>query len=139
MWYFIWKSDALSDVEHEIISGTSEISAEDKARAYALFKILNDKRIPYFFFSDGLSMSNDDYRVKCAELIRIRQQIRFILSAEIFEQKTEKASYIVKIIDELETYQDKTIAMVFVINELQTPHPIMGEIIPLLQLLEMSK
>ena len=139
LWFFIWKSDALSDIEDGTISGNTDISAEDKVRTYALYEILRDKRIPYFFFSDGLNMSNDDYRAKCEELANIKRKIRFILSAEIFDQKTEKASQLVKILDELSSYQDKTIAMVFVINELQKSQPRLESIGQLLHLLDSSR
>ena len=139
LWYFIWKSDVLSDIEEGSISENTDISAEDKVRTYALHEILRDKRIPYFFFPGGLNMSNEDYRAKCDELANTKRKIRFILSAEIFDQKTEKASQLVKIIDELEAYQDKTIAMVFIINELQKTQSRLENVGQLLHLLESSR
>lgn len=139
LWYFIWKSDVLSDIEEGSISENTDISAEDKVRTYALYEILRDKRIPYFFFPGGLNMSNEDYRAKCDELANTKRKIRFILSAEIFDQKTEKASQLVKIIDELEAYQDKTIAMVFIINELQKNQSRLENVGQLLHLLESSR
>lgn len=119
LWHFIWKSDALTDIDQGILDSNEVATCEDKVRAYALYEILRDKRVPYYQLDDGLSMSNEDYRFKCEELSEIRRKIRFILSADIFDQKTEKASQIVKLLDSLDDYKDKTVAMVFVIGELQ--------------------
>lgn len=119
LWFFIWKSDVFEDVDPDLLIETKEVTPEDKVRAYALYEIIRDKRIPYYCFPNGLTMSNDDFRKKCDELSEIKRKIRFILFSGIFDQKTEKASQLVSILNALESFEDKTIAMVFIVGELQ--------------------
>lgn len=145
LWFFIWESDIFSDIDESLLLKTKdkaeEVSAEDKARAYALFEILRDKRIPYYSLPDGLTMSNEDFRQKCEDLADIKRKIRFILFSGIFEQKTEKASQLVRIIDSLSAFEEKTICLVFIIGELQKASINIGntELLPLLSMLRDSQ
>lgn len=119
LWYFIWRSDIFTDIDKSLVSESEFASAEDKVRAYALYEILRDKRIPYYYYSPGLNMANEVFRQKRNQLSEIRRKIRFILFSDIFEQKTEKASLIIRIIESLPAEDDKTMCMVFVLDELR--------------------
>ena len=91
------------------------ILRDDKDRAFALYWLLIDKRLPYFRLEEGFKMSNEDYRSSMLRLRRDRARIRFIMSRE-FDQKTERADLILKQIDEA-SGSDRVILMSEVIKQ----------------------
>ena len=74
------------------------ILRDEKARAFALFWLLIDKRLPYFHLLEGMRMANEDYGVANRRLRTARAKIRFILARE-FDQKTQQADLVLKVID----------------------------------------
>lgn len=91
----------------------SPVLPNDKARVIALFDCAIDKRLPYYQVdrSKMLSMENGEYQA-IAERIGERNfaKMEYILCAS-FEQKTERSSLIVQMLDEIKDYEAKCVFM----------------------------
>lgn len=99
----------------EIIA-TSPCFDDDDARAFALYYIWIDARIPYFQLEDGLLMSNKEFQ-ECSELLHTTiQKARFILRTNFFEQRTSRASVLLSLIEELKTEQEKAVLMAHILS-----------------------
>ncbi len=81
-----------------------------KLKAFALFYIWVDIRLPYYVLDDGIKMSDDDYQNVCQKLSEDIKKARFILHVPT-EQKTERASRIVKLLENLQDDKEKAVLM----------------------------
>ena len=96
----------------------SEMFEEKEERAFALYDIFIDKRIPYYPLKKGLTMDEktfDELRVKNANTIR---KLRFIL-LNSFSQKTEEASLLLNEIQSAESDEEKVVLLAWVLDELR--------------------
>lgn len=90
------------------------------ARAFVLFWLLIDTRMPYFNLEPGLRMSAEDWRHLGQVLRTKRARIRFILaSSERFDQRSEEADLIMREIDEVLEPNGKVRLLAFVIWHLK--------------------
>lgn len=89
-----------------------------KEKAFALFYIWIDVRIPYFELEPGLKMSNEVYQEVSGKLRALIKKARFILYAPV-EQKTERASRILKLVDGVQDEKERAVltAWVLAMNE----------------------
>ena len=69
----------------------------DESLAFALYKILVDKRIPYHKISKGLSMEDNEYSEITQNCLHDIKKCRFILDVG-FDQKTKEASNLLEVI-----------------------------------------
>lgn len=84
-------------------------------KAFAIYYIAIDARTPYFNVGIGLKMNDDDFSHIQDEIFDVYRQFLFINAME-FEQKTEKASLIVNLIDSLDSQEAKTVLMARIID-----------------------
>jgi len=77
------------------------ILKDEKARAFSLYWILIDRRIPYFQLEKGMRLSDEDWADLSAKLQTQRAKIRFILAGR-FSQRSEEADLILRELDTLE-------------------------------------
>lgn len=89
-----------------------------KARTFALYYLLIDRRIPYFRVAEGLKMSNDDFKSRMRELRGKCARVRFILSRE-FEQKTEQTDLVLRELKDLDE-SNKAVLMAYVVAMLRS-------------------
>lgn len=94
------------------------ILADKKEKAFALYYIWIDVRIPYFELDQGLKMPNDVYRELVIKLKPLIKKARFILYAPT-DQKTERASRILKLLDELQDDKEKAVLMALVLGMIE--------------------
>lgn len=91
---------------------------EDGAREFAIFDCCIDKRLPYaeVDLESGIRMDNQEYR-ECVEAIDgdTMDRIKYILSANL-EQKTERASLLIREIDKCSDEKTKTILLATILN-----------------------
>jgi hypothetical protein len=71
---------------------------DDNAKGFALLHILIDSKIPYFKVENGLRMTDDEFHARFANLQESVAKLRFLMARE-FDQKTEKASLILRHIE----------------------------------------
>ena len=86
-----------------------------KLKAFALFYIWVDIRLPYYVLDDGIKMSDDDYQDICQKLSEDIKKARFILHVPT-EQKTDRASIIVKLPEELQDDKEKAVLMAHILK-----------------------
>lgn len=91
------------------------ILSEKKEKAFALYYIWIDVRIPYFELPPGLKMENEVYQDMLDKLKPMIRKARFILFTPT-DQKTERASRILKVLDELEDESEKAVLMAQVLG-----------------------
>lgn len=83
-------------------------SIEEKA--FTLYRIAVDFRSPYYNVGVGLRMSNDDYSNIMVGITEEFQEFRFISALE-FDQKTERASLIMNLLERLDSKEKKIVLM----------------------------
>lgn len=91
------------------------ILSEKKKKVFALYYIWVDVRVPYFQLKPGLRMSNETFQQYCKSLDPLIREARFILFAPT-DQKTERASRLLSLIERLENENEKAVLMVQILN-----------------------
>jgi hypothetical protein len=92
---------------------------DDEKKAFALYYILIDKRIPYFKLGESVAMSNEDYAELINKLTIKRQKIRFVLSSPM-ASRTERAGYLLEILDEYSgSPKERAVLMAYIIDSLR--------------------
>ena len=87
-------------------------------RAFAMYYIAIDRKVPYFYLKKGLLMSNEEYQKCLLENESAIQKIRFILYSD-FSQKTEEASLIIDELINAKNYEDQVILMTSILNTMR--------------------
>lgn len=88
---------------------------EIEKKAFVIYYIAIDTRTPYFNIGSGLKMSNDDFLHLQDKLSEKIQKFHFVNDLK-YEQKTEKASLICNLLEELETLEEKAVLMSYIIK-----------------------
>ena len=100
LWSFINESKMLSD---------------KKLKAFTLYYLWIDVRLPYFELEDGIKMSNEDFIDISKNLTEEIKRIRFILNTPT-DQKTDRASRLVNMIENLVSQEEKTVLMAHILR-----------------------
>lgn len=88
----------------------TNIFDSSKLRAFAVYFIWIDMRMPYFKLEDGIHMSGQEYREIRKSIMKDIQRARFIMSVPM-NQKTERASRLVHILDSIKDDKTKAVLM----------------------------
>lgn len=91
------------------------ILVSEKQKAFALYYIWIDARIPYFELEEGLTMSNKEYRDYIMQYEEILKKARFILFTPT-NQKTQRASRVVTLLEEMPDDRAKAVLMAQILN-----------------------
>jgi len=89
----------------------SPVLPNEKARIIALFDCAIDKRLPYFMLDreNALSMENEEYQEICKQLGEtVFSKLEYVLNAD-FDQKTEQASLVVQMLDNIKDYNQRCV------------------------------
>lgn len=70
---------------------------QDESLVFALYKILVDKRIPYYQISQGMAMEDNEYSEITQNCLNDIKKCRFILDVG-FDQRTKEASNLLEVI-----------------------------------------
>lgn len=84
--------------------------ASDNDRALAFYYTLVDNKMPYHYLGKPLSMSNDTYSKFCEENKQTLDRIRYIFINN-FPQSTETASLILHCLNEVDSFESKTVIL----------------------------
>lgn len=98
----------------EAINSNIPYDSKEK-KAFALYYIAIDCRTPYYNIGTGLKMNNDDYSQIQEEIYESFRKFVFIESLS-FDQKTEKSSLILKVIDDLDDKKKRIVLLSKIIN-----------------------
>ncbi|NIB41472.1 hypothetical protein HBA55_17855 [Pseudomaricurvus alkylphenolicus] len=88
-------------------------------RAFVLYNMLMDKRIPYFNVSEGVKMNDDEFRDISASIATEKANVRFLLTRK-FKQKTQQASNLLDVLSSVDDIKRKTVLLAYIINEAGT-------------------
>lgn len=88
----------------------TSILADEKLKSFALYYLWIDVRIPYFKLEPGIRMANEEYVTICKKIIEQIKRVRFVLNVTT-EQRTERASRLVSMLDRLEDDREKAVLM----------------------------
>lgn len=94
------------------------IFSTDAEKAFALYYILIDDKIPYFPISTGLEMENSEFRSLIEECEESIQKAKFVLAVD-FPQKTMEASNLIDIILSQNDYKKQVIVMSRIVSDLR--------------------
>lgn len=94
----------------------SDILFKDKkTKTFAIYYIWIDVRIPYFEVFDGMRIEKEEYKALVRELIPYIQKVRFVSFGE-YEQKTERSSLLLKILDEVQGEKRRAVLMAAILQ-----------------------
>lgn len=82
--------------------------ATDLDTVCAIIYLCNSSRIPYYKLKDGLRMENEEFAGIAKDNFEYLQKMIFVLSAG-YEQRTEIASLLLSVFDEIEDYNTKVV------------------------------
>ena len=100
---------------------TAQIPADIKARAFALFFIIIDVRIPYFKLEKGLKLDDEEFELLSSSVdSETFKRLVYINRCNVFEQKTEFASILLNEIENpILTYNQRVLVMSMIIQILE--------------------
>lgn len=104
-----WDREKFYSEFWEFIS-TNIMWASKEEKAFVLYYIAIDARSPYYNVGVGLKMSPDDYLQLQDEVFEEIREFRFILALK-FQQRTEEASLILNLINQLDTEEKKVVLL----------------------------
>lgn len=87
-------------------------------RAFALYYVAIDVKVPYFYLKHGVLMKNEEYQSCLLENEKTIEKLRFILYSD-FSQKTEEASLIIDELIGARSYEDQIILMTSILSTLR--------------------
>lgn len=99
----------------EMISGSPSFE-DDNAKAFALYYIWIDVRIPYFQLENGLTMSDVEFRELSESLLLSIQKARFIMRTTMYKQRTSRASVLLNLLDSFSDEREKVVLMAHIIS-----------------------
>ena len=92
--------------------------SELKDRAFALYYIIIDRRIPYFSVRKGLKMSEEDFREYRRQNKNSIAKTKFVLY-NTYSQKTEEASILLDEITGRKSYEERVVLLVSILDTLR--------------------
>lgn len=96
----------------------ADMFGEVKEKTFALYYIVIDRKIPYFLLKKGMRMDDDTFKKYSEKNLDVIKKIRFILFNS-FSQKTEEASIILDEIVGLDSYEDRVVVLVSILEMLR--------------------
>ena len=94
------------------------IFSTENEKAFALYYILIDARIPYYPINPGMEMNNSEFKTLIEECEETIQKARFVLAVD-FPQKTMEASNLVDILLSQDDYKKQVVIMSRIVLELR--------------------
>lgn len=98
----------------ESIAGTDFLSGVEE-KAFALFFIAIDQRVPYFQLEPGLTMTNNDFRKYQIENWDVIRKMSFIIQQK-FSQRTEESSLLLNELDGLKDQNARAVVLAIVLK-----------------------
>ncbi|TDL06452.1 hypothetical protein EUA04_17180 [Mycolicibacterium obuense] len=85
-----------------------------KAKAFAFYWVMIDKRLPYFQIGPGYRMTEEEWRAATKRVSKKLAKLRFILAKD-FRQKSEEASLLLQELDEMTDLEERIRALSYLI------------------------
>ena len=88
----------------------------EASKVFAIYYILIDARIPYYKLSDGMSMPNPKFAEISKQIEKDIEKARFILRTNRFEQRTNRASVMLELIDSYKDDEKRVVLMAHILS-----------------------
>lgn len=108
----------LNDFYKTLLGSLKENFTSQKELTIALEKIFNDKRIPFVYLGEPLTMSQSVYKDKVTKNMDSIKKLIYALHTD-YSQKTEIASILLNIIEDSEDYEDRVVVFSQLISIIQ--------------------
>lgn len=108
----------LNDFYKTLLGSLKENFTSQKELTIALEKIFNDKRIPFVYLGEPLTMSQSVYKDKVTKNMDSIKKLIYALHTD-YSQKTEIASILLNIIENSEDYEDRVVVFSQLISIIQ--------------------
>lgn len=86
----------------------SKLLRKKELRQFMLYDVWHNPLIPYYSFSNGLNISDDEYVKIFNEIKEDITKVRFILFSR-YDTRTEEAGYLLKLIDKYDSEEKKAV------------------------------
>lgn len=90
----------------------------DREKIYALYKIWQDGRIPYFQLEEGLTMANEQFGECCNKNRELIKKAFFIINSS-FSQRSQQSDLLLKILGECDTNEDRVVVMAQILGNVE--------------------
>ncbi len=91
---------------------------DKKEKIYALYRIWQDSRIPYFQLNEGMTMSNEAFMDYCNKNKHLIKKAFFIINSS-FSQYSEQSDLLLRVMSECETDKDKVVVMAQILKSVE--------------------
>ena len=91
---------------------------DEKEKAYALYRIWQDRRIPYFQLEPGMEMSNEVFMEFSEKNRQLIKKAFFIINSS-FAQRSQQSDLLLRVLDECETNEEKVVVMVQILGNIE--------------------
>lgn len=99
---------------------SSPIFKDEKAKVFAFYYSIIDKRLPFFSVTTGTRMANKDFRERQRVLSKKIAKAKFVLNnRDLFDQKTEVASHLLEIVESEEDPLDRLVLFTYIIEDIR--------------------
>lgn len=88
----------------------------EASKVFAIYYILIDARIPYYKLSDGMSMPNAKFAEISKQIEKDIEKARFILRTNRFEQRTNRASVMLELLDSYKDTEKRVVLMAHILS-----------------------
>lgn len=92
--------------------------SDNDQKAYFLLRMWLDMRVPYFQLGKGMQMDEDVYSMHARQLELPYKKIWFAMHAD-YPQRTQRASVLIKIVEELPNVEDRVVLCSIVLGYLE--------------------
>ncbi|MCM1120989.1 MAG: hypothetical protein NC416_00245 [Eubacterium sp.] len=92
---------------------------DEKEKIYALYRIWQDRRIPYYQLDHGMEMSNEEFKEYCEKNKQLIKKAFFIINSSIFSQRSQQGDLLIRVLDECKTNADKVIVMTQILSSVE--------------------
>lgn len=89
-----------------------------KERAYTLYRIWQDSRIPYFQLEQGMEMSNEAFMEYSERNRQLIKKAFFIINSS-FAQRSQQGDLLLRVINDCVTNEDKVVVMAQILSNIE--------------------
>ena len=115
------------------------ILPEEDDRLFAWLFAWRDRKTPYFQMKEGMEMSNEDFSDYSKKMFSKIAKADYILRFP-FDQKTQRSSQLLDLLDECETQEEKCVLMSKILSlKDQMKSPVVEKMLDVQKLLEKEK
>ena len=91
---------------------------DEKEKTYALYRIWQDSRIPYFQLDHGMEMSNEVFMEISEKNRQLIKKAFFIINSS-FAQRSQQSDLLLRVLDECATNEERVVVMAQILGNIE--------------------